>query len=156
MSLATSQIDKIRGYGERLRRLIEIMDELGAWRDRHCGASPCAKKGDPSAQCARISKAFDSSIRSVARDRYAITALRWLDAESWLVDESGRTIDGADLSRDKTARAEIFEMQDYVCQDFMRGTVELLKCAANAKLGREILERWETEAGTAEARAAPW
>ena len=84
MPLTANQIDKIRDYGESLRRLIEIMDELGVWRDRHCGASPCARKGDPAAECARISKAFDSAIRSYlparARASQVRTILEQIDA----------------------------------------------------------------------------
>ena len=142
MPVVTYQVEKIRGYGDKLRSLVQIMDDLDAWRDRHCTSSYCGKRNDPDASCDRVVKVYDSRIRSVARDRYVVMAKRWLAAKDWLIDENGKTIEGVDLSKDKTARTEIFEMQVYVSDEFINGTVELLKCGEDSELGKRILERW--------------
>jgi len=143
MPVTTHQVEKIRDYGRKLQSLVEIMDDLCAWRDRHCTASYCAVRNDPGASCRRVVKVYDSRIRSVARDRYVVTAERWLNAKDWLIDESGKTFEGVDLSKDRTARTEIYEMQVYMSEEFLNGTVELLKCGENADLGKEILEKWK-------------
>jgi len=147
MPVTMQQIEKIHSYGERLTSLILIMDELDAWRDRHCGVPNCAAKSEPGAACPRITKVFDSFIRSVPREKYVATARRWLDAKNWLVDGSGRTIEGLALMGNRLARPEMFEMQIHLCEEFMRGTLEILNWGENAQMSKKIIERWECGRG---------